>query len=126
MPVPLEYDTHANGQIETCLSKSCIRYKSFNICCHTVAIANKLNVLNPLISKLNVKLTTEQALMNSANVSQDKNCGKKKTKATQKRKEPSSNKPQKIAKLLPFPDTGELDLSQPPSSSRSHANTPLA
>ena len=47
----------------------------------------------------------------------------KKTKATQKRKGPSSNKPQKIAKLLPFPDRGELELSQPPSTSQRHANT---
>ena len=36
---------------------------------------------------------------------------------------PSSNQPQKIAKLLPFPDRGELELSQPPSTSRGHANT---
>ena len=121
MPVPVEYDTRVNGQIVTCLSKSCIRYKSFNVCCHTVAIASKLNALNLRISKL----TTEQALMNSANVSRDKNCGKKKANATQKRKRPSSNKPQKIAKLLPFPDRGELELLQPPSSSRSHANTPV-
>ena len=27
MPVPVEYDTRVNGQIVTCLSKSCIRYK---------------------------------------------------------------------------------------------------
>ena len=60
IPVPVEYDTRVNGQIVTCLSKSCIRYKSFNVCCHTVAITNKLNVLNPLISKLNAKSTTEQ------------------------------------------------------------------
>ena len=79
--------------------------------------------LSTLISKLNAKSTTEQALMNSANVSRDKNCGKKKTKATQKRKGPSSNKPQKIARLLPFPDRGELELSQPPSTSQRHANT---
>ena len=84
---------------------------------HTVAIANKLNVLSTLISRRNAKSTTEQTLMNSARVSRDKNCGKKKTKATQKRKRPSSNKPQKIAKLLPFPDRGELELSQPPSTS---------
>ena len=58
--------------------------------------------------------------MNSANVSQDKNCGKKKTKATQKRKGPSSNKPQKISKLLLFPD------NHPASALRSHANTPVA
>ena len=86
----------------------------------------RINVLNPLISKSNAKSTTEQALMNSANASRDKNCGKKETKATQKRKGPSSNKPQKIAKLLPFPDRGELELSQPLSASRSHANTPVA
>ena len=61
--------------------------------------------------------------MNSANISRDKNCGKKKTTCTQKRKGPSSNKPQKIAKLLPFPDRGELELSQPPSTSQRHANT---
>ena len=36
---------------------------------------------------------------------------------------PSSNQPQEIAKLLPFPDRGELELSQPPSTSRRHANT---
>ena len=47
----------------------------------------------------------------------------KKTKATQKRKGLSRNKPQKIAKLLPFPDRGELELSQPPSTSQRHANT---
>ena len=35
----------------------------------------------------------------------------------------SSNKPQKIAKLLLFPDRGELELSQPSSASRRHANT---
>ena len=123
MPVLVEYDTRVNEQVVTCLSKSCVRYKSFKVCCHTVAIANKLNVLSTLISKLNAKSTTEQALMNSANVSRDKNCGKKKTKATQKRKGPSSNKPQKIARLLPFPDRGELELSQPPSTSQRHANT---
>ena len=61
--------------------------------------------------------------MNFASVSRDKNCGKKKIKATQKRKGPSSNKPQKIARLLPFPDRGELELSQPPSTSQRHANT---
>ena len=64
--------------------------------------------------------------MNSANVSRDRNCGKKKTKAAQKRKGPSSNKLQKISKLLLFPDRGELELSQPPSASRSHAITPVA
>ena len=93
------------------------------VCCHTVAIANKLNVLSTLISKLNAKSTTEQVLMNSANVSRDKNCEKKKTKATQKRKGLSSNKPQKIARLSPFPDRGELELSQPPSTSQRHTNT---
>ena len=80
-------------------------------------------VLSILISKLNAKLTTEQALMNSANVSRDKNRGKKKTKPTQKRKEMSSNKPQKIAKLLPFLDRGELGLPQSPSMSERHTNT---
>ena len=65
--------------------------------------------------------------MNSANVSRDKNCGKKKIKATQKRKGPSSNnKPQKVAKLLPFPDRSELELSQPPRASKRHASTPVA
>ena len=122
MPVPVEYDTRVNGQVVICLSKSCVSYKSFKVCCHTVAIANKLNVLSTLMSKRNANLTTEQALMNSARVSRDKNCGKKKTKATQKRKGPSSNKPQKIAKLLLFPDRGELKLSQPPSTSKRHAN----
>ena len=117
MPVPAEYDTRVNGQVVTCLSKSCVRYRSFNVCCHTVAVANKLNVLGKLMLKLNVKSTTEQPLMISANVSRDKNCGKKKTKATQKRKGPSSNQPQEIAKLLPFPDRSELELSQPPSTS---------
>ena len=80
-------------------------------------------VLSILISNLNAKLTTEQALMNSANVTWDKNCGKKKTKPTQKRKWMSSNKPQKIAKLLPFLDRGELGLPQPPSTSWRHTNT---
>ena len=126
MPVPLEYDTSANSQVVTCLSKSCVRYKLFNVCYHTVAVTNKLTVLNTLISKLNAKQTTEQALMNSANVSRDKNCGEKKTKASHKRKGPSSNKSQKVAKLLPFPDKSELELSQPPSTSRSHANTSVA
>ena len=56
--------------------------------------------------------------MNSANVRRDKNCGKKKTKATQNRKGRASDKPQKIAKLLPLPDRAELELSQPPSSSQ--------
>ena len=53
------------------------------------------------------------------------------TKTVEKRKRllkremdgPSSNQPQKIAKLLAFPDRGELELSQPPSTSRRHANT---
>ena len=35
----------------------------------------------------------------------------------------TGNKPRKIAKLLPFPDSGELELSQPPSTSRRRANT---
>ena len=87
MPVPVEYDTRVNGQIVKCLSKSCIRYKSFNVCCHTVAIANKLNVLNPLISKLNAKSTTEQALMNSANVSRDKNVEKRKQRLLKREKD---------------------------------------
>ena len=126
MPVPLEYDTRVNGQVVTCLSKSCLRYKSFNVCCHTFAIANKLNTLSTLISKLNAKSTTEQALMNSANVNRDRNCGKKKTNATQKRKGASSNKPQKIAKQLLFPDRGELELSQLSSTSRRRANKPVA
>ena len=46
MPVPVEYDPRENGQVVTCLSKSCVWYRSFNVCCHTVAIANKLNVLS--------------------------------------------------------------------------------
>ena len=46
--------------------------------------------------------------MDSAYVNWDKNFGKKKTKATQKREGPSSNKPRKIGKLLPFPDRIEL------------------
>ena len=123
MPVPVEYDILVNGQVVTCLSKSCFRYKSFKVCCHTVAITNKLNVLSTLISKLNAKSTTEQALMNSANASRDENCGKKKTKATQKRKGQSSNKPQKVARLLAFPGRGELELSQPPSTSQRYTNT---
>ena len=44
-------------------------------------------------------------------------------KENKKRKGPSSNKPQKTAKLLPFPDIGELELSQPPSTSWRYANT---
>ena len=126
MPVQVEYDTRVTRQVVTCLSKSCVRYKSFNVCCHTVAIAKKLNVLSTLISKLNAKSITEQTLMNSANVCWDKNCGKKETKATHIRKEPSSNKPQKIAKLLPFPDRDKLELSQLPSTSQRSANTPVA
>ena len=127
MPVPVEYDTRVTRRVVTCLSKSCVRYKSFKVCCHTVAIANKLNVLSTLISKLNTKSKTEHALMNSANVSREKNCGKRKTKATQKRKGPSSNnKPQKIAKLLLFPDKGELELLQPPRTSQRQVNTPVA
>ena len=122
MPVPVEYDTRVNEQVVTCLSKSCVWYKSFKVCCHTVAITNKLNVLSTLISKLNAKSTTEQALINFASVSRDKNC-RKKEKATQKRKGPSSNKPQKIARLLPFPDRGALELSQPPSTSQRYGNT---
>ena len=43
--------------------------------------------------------------------------------ATQKRKGTSSTKPREIAKLLPFPDKGELELSQPPSASQRHVNT---
>ena len=73
MPVPVEDDTLVNGQVVICLSKSCVRYRSFNVCCHTVAVANKLNELSTLISKLYPKSTTEQALMNSANASRDKN-----------------------------------------------------
>ena len=46
MPVPVEYDPRENGQVVTCHSKSCAWYRSFNVCCHTVAIANKLNVLS--------------------------------------------------------------------------------
>ena len=118
MSVPVEYDTRVNGQVVTCLSKSGVWYRSIKVCCHTVAIANKLNVLSTLISKLDPKQTIEQALMNSTNVRRDKNCGKKKTKATQNRKGRASNKPQKIAKLLPLPDRAELELSQPPSSSQ--------
>ena len=126
LPVAVEYGTRVNGQVVTCHSKSCVRYRSFNICCHTVAMAIKFNVLSTPISKLNAKWTTEKALMNSGNISRGKNCGKKKTKATQKRKEPCSNKLQKIAKLLPFPDRGELELSRPPSTSQRHANTASA
>ena len=122
MPVPVEHDTRVNGQVVTCLSKSCVWYKSFKVCCHTVAIANKLNALSILISKRNANSTTEQALMNSVKVSGDKNCGKKKTKAAQKRKGSSSNKPQKIAKPLLFWDRGELELSEPPSTSQRLAN----
>ena len=62
MPVLVEYDTHVNEQVVTCLSKSCVQYKSFKACCHTVAIAKKLNILSTFISKLNAKLTTEQAI----------------------------------------------------------------
>ena len=126
LPVAVEYGTRVNGQVVTCHSKSCVRYRSFNICCHTVAMAIKFNVLSTPISKLNAKWITEKALMNSGNISRGKNCGKKKTKATQKRKEPCSNKLQKIAKLLPFPDRGELELSRPPSTSQRHANTASA
>ena len=86
MPVPVEYDTRVNEQVVTCLSKSCVRYKSFKVCCHTVAIANKLNVLSTRISKLNAKSTTEQALMNSANVSRHKNCGKKENRLLKRKK----------------------------------------
>ena len=39
----------------------------------------------------------------------------------EKRKGPSCNKPQKIARLLPFPERGKLELSQPPSTSQRHA-----
>ena len=57
MPVTVEYDTRVNGQVVTCLSKSCVRYRSFNVCCHTVVVANRLNVLSTLILKLNAKST---------------------------------------------------------------------
>ena len=77
MPVRVEYDTRVNGQVVTWPSKSCVRYKSFKACCHTVSIAKKLNILSTLISKLNAKTTTEQLLMNSTNVTRDKNCRKK-------------------------------------------------
>ena len=115
MPVLVEHDTCVNGQVVTCLSTPCVRYKSFKLCCHN--IANKLNVLSTLISTLNAKSTTEQAQTNSANVSWDKNCGKKKTKAIAF----VCNKPQKTARLLPFPDRGKLELSKPPSTSQRHA-----
>ena len=120
MPVPVEYDTCVNGQVVTCLSKSSVRYRSFNVCCHTVAVANRLNVLSTLILKLNAKSTTEQALILQM-AAETKTVEKNQKNAAQKRKGPSSNK--KIAKLLPFPDTGELELSQPLSNSRRHANT---
>ena len=78
LPVAVDYDTRVNGQVVTCHSKSCVRYRSFNICCHTVAMANKFNVLSTPISKLNAKWTAEQALMNSANISEAKIVEKRK------------------------------------------------
>ena len=56
MPVPVEYDTRVNEQVVTCLSKSCVRYKSFKVCCHTVAIANKLNVFEHTYFKTKCKI----------------------------------------------------------------------
>ena len=35
MPVPVEYDTRVNGKIVTRLGKSCVRFRSFNLRCHT-------------------------------------------------------------------------------------------
>ena len=118
MPVLVEHDTRVNWKVVTCLSKSCVRYRSFNVYCHTVAVVKKLNVLSTLISKLNAKLTTEQTLWNSANVSRDKNCGK--IKQRQLKREKDHRKSEKIAKLLP--DRGELELPQQPSTSQRHAN----
>ena len=83
MSLPAEYDTLVTGKVVSRVSR--VRYKSFNVWCHTVAFANKLNVLSTLISKLNAKSTAKQAVMNPANISQDKNLWKKRKQRLLKR-----------------------------------------
>ena len=83
MSLPVEYDTLVTGKVVSRVSR--VRYKSFNVWCHTVAFANKLNVLSTLISKLNAKSTAKQAVMNPANISQDKNLWKKRKQRLLKR-----------------------------------------
>ena len=86
----------------------------------------QIECIKPIYFKIKCKIDNRIGTNEFCKCQPRQKCGIKKTKATQKRKRLSSNKPQRIAKLLPFPDRGNLELLQPPSSSRSHANTPVA
>ena len=89
-----------------CQASTCPRYKSFRLCSHTVAIAFKLNIFAPYISrkrKEENRITHSQMLLISENKMMQ-------VKKTSKRKRAANNKSEKVIKLID-PDNENISFS---------------
>ena len=77
----------------------CIRFKSFGVCAHVVAVSFRLEILDAIVAKINRK-SANDIVKNAVNVNKKKDAGQKLNQATQKRKGPPNVKRAKIISLV--------------------------
>ena len=105
-PYLINYDI--SKRIVSCDPSICVRYRAFEICSHTVAIAFKLEIFQPYIAK-NDKRCAKGLVSKVANSQKNKNAGKKRSKATQRRKGPANKKPTRVETLVDPADGANIN-----------------
>ena len=73
------------GRCDVSCESSCLRWSSYKLCSHTIAVAQKEGILGDFIKKY-AKSKRQPNLTNLAKQDVPKGCGQKATKATQRRK----------------------------------------
>ena len=94
-----------------CRSESCTRFRTFNVCCHVMTIAFRIEVFDQYVSKMN-ETKAKQLITKAVNTQKEKGAGKKKHKATQKRKAPANFKAQKITMIAEAESDDVLPLDR--------------
>ena len=82
-----------------CDEKVCYRYKMYKFCRHTIAAATYQSTIDQYIKKLNSR-NNHQIVSNVVNTAKQKDSGKKKSKANQRRKGPCNKKPIGIIQVV--------------------------
>ena len=101
--------TEGSKNVLKCLLKNCSRFIAFKVCCHTFAAAAFRNILVEYIEKVNSSDWSD-VFSRAVNVGKGKGCGKKKTKATQKRKGPTNCKRPKIQGYVEATNTNNIAI----------------
>ena len=94
--MPFQVVADLRKETFACKSQSCYRFKSFGVCQHTLEIASKTH--EPYLAKINKKGSVKVNCL--ADVGKEKNAGKKRSKATERRKGPSNKVPVPMKRLV--------------------------